>query len=434
MQEQSLASWPIQSTNENHPKIYEPKMNPRFTNNATNSQAAELVTEPCHLEGFPSLAHFIGRDTDAAIFRCFHELGARNLLYLQSTLNELEIELRKLDPDDLDKRSRIAGLKISAREYRALKTAAGARDNIACQGDDSSGGFTAVQTSFKAPPERSLSAFKRFFSRQDGNILLGDDENLFGVLDHPTDLISLDPSDNDRLNRFLRYTCGYCLRPPFSAVYFSSEPCSAYRLCMIGLGDTIGDGGVVYIAVCDCGGSSDKCKESGTVWFYGCVCGGVSGMGVVQLELDGPKGPAIDASLFNDRRSDATKLYIYTPLQYKATYLKYEARYGLEGEVVQTITDILGELPDIVVGPYRALNFKIQAEKDELGTNARGAALFQYDPDSDGKGRKQWRLIIEKKYASGDKRKVEVPGLGQENRKMLNYRTRTSSCAYNHIF
>ncbi|KAG4437976.1 hypothetical protein IFR05_006557 [Cadophora sp. M221] len=81
-----------------------------------------------HLEGFPSLAHFISKDADAAIFRSFSELGARNLLYLQSNLNELEIELKRVDREDFDNRSRIAGLKISAREYRCLKTAGGTQE------------------------------------------------------------------------------------------------------------------------------------------------------------------------------------------------------------------------------------------------------------------------------------------------------------------
>jgi lysylphosphatidylglycerol synthetase-like protein (DUF2156 family) len=38
---------------------------------------------------------------------------------------------------------------------------------------------------------------------------LGDDE---GLLDEPADLVALSPSEDDRLNSFLRYTCGYCFR------------------------------------------------------------------------------------------------------------------------------------------------------------------------------------------------------------------------------
>ena len=55
---------------------------------------------PARLEGYPSLAQFIARDGDAAIFRKYTLLSARNLLYLQSELHELEEQLRQLDRED----------------------------------------------------------------------------------------------------------------------------------------------------------------------------------------------------------------------------------------------------------------------------------------------------------------------------------------------
>ena len=55
---------------------------------------------PARLEGYPSLAQFIARDGDAAIFRKYAQLSARNLLYLQSELYELEEQLRQLDRED----------------------------------------------------------------------------------------------------------------------------------------------------------------------------------------------------------------------------------------------------------------------------------------------------------------------------------------------
>jgi hypothetical protein len=44
------------------------------------------------LDGFPSLAQFISSDPDrtSLVFRRFDNLAARNLLYLQSELAELE--------------------------------------------------------------------------------------------------------------------------------------------------------------------------------------------------------------------------------------------------------------------------------------------------------------------------------------------------------
>ena len=55
---------------------------------------------PSMLEGFPSFAQFIARDGDAAIFRKYAHLGARNLLYLQSELHHLDRQLRQLDGED----------------------------------------------------------------------------------------------------------------------------------------------------------------------------------------------------------------------------------------------------------------------------------------------------------------------------------------------
>lgn len=111
-----------------------------------DSPGESFATESRHLEGFPSLAHFISKDADASIFRSFGELGARNLLYLQSHLNELDIQLKRLDREDFDNRSRIAGLKISAREYRCLKTAGGICENTGTHEENASGANVGATT------------------------------------------------------------------------------------------------------------------------------------------------------------------------------------------------------------------------------------------------------------------------------------------------
>jgi hypothetical protein len=89
------------------------------------------------LEGFPSLAQFINEDHDAAIFRTFGELGARNLLYLQSNVNDLSIQLKKLDEEDVKNAPGNPGLRTSARQYRSLKAGAG-RETSQKAGADSS--------------------------------------------------------------------------------------------------------------------------------------------------------------------------------------------------------------------------------------------------------------------------------------------------------
>jgi hypothetical protein len=52
------------------------------------------------LKGYPTLAAFIARDQDAAIYRKYESLSARNLLYLSSEIHELEGQLKVLDEAD----------------------------------------------------------------------------------------------------------------------------------------------------------------------------------------------------------------------------------------------------------------------------------------------------------------------------------------------
>ena len=59
-----------------------------------------MSTAPCHLEGYPTFAAFIAKDKDAAIYRRFENLSARNLLYLQSELHDLERQLEVIDRED----------------------------------------------------------------------------------------------------------------------------------------------------------------------------------------------------------------------------------------------------------------------------------------------------------------------------------------------
>ena len=58
------------------------------------------TSRPARLKGYPSFAQFIARDSDAAIYRKYSHLSARNLLYLQSDLHALEEQLQQLDRED----------------------------------------------------------------------------------------------------------------------------------------------------------------------------------------------------------------------------------------------------------------------------------------------------------------------------------------------
>jgi Family of unknown function (DUF6594) len=56
-----------------------------------------IVSASSTLRGYPSFAAFIEQDPDAAIYRKFEHLSARNLLYQQSELHALQLQLRELD-------------------------------------------------------------------------------------------------------------------------------------------------------------------------------------------------------------------------------------------------------------------------------------------------------------------------------------------------
>lgn len=62
--------------------------------------AIPSTQRPTRLEGYPSFAQFIATDSDAAIYRKYSHLSARNLLYLQSELHELQERLQNLDRED----------------------------------------------------------------------------------------------------------------------------------------------------------------------------------------------------------------------------------------------------------------------------------------------------------------------------------------------
>jgi hypothetical protein len=74
--------------------------------------------------GFPAIAHFIAQDDDAAIFRRFDSLGARNLLYLQSNLNTLEAKLLTFDQEDVVAGPGNPELRLSIRAYDTLRAVA----------------------------------------------------------------------------------------------------------------------------------------------------------------------------------------------------------------------------------------------------------------------------------------------------------------------
>lgn len=74
-----------------------------------------------YIQGFPSLANFIASDRDhsAFIFKRFDRLSARNLLYLQSELAELESLQNEYDREDYH--STNLGAKDGRRDWAVFK-------------------------------------------------------------------------------------------------------------------------------------------------------------------------------------------------------------------------------------------------------------------------------------------------------------------------
>ncbi|PVH69244.1 hypothetical protein DL98DRAFT_439446 [Cadophora sp. DSE1049] len=179
--------------------------------------------------GFPAIAHFIAQDDDAAIFRRFDSLGARNLLYLQSNLNELEAKLLVFDQDDVVAGEGNPDFRLSIRAYDTLKAAAERhrshdgkaheRVELHKQIKDAMREYrdALIQErevrAFKKPARLPLSIFEREFNRE-GNRLLGYDQKL---LEERQDLLTLKTSEDDRLNRLLRYAC-YIMSVTFSGI------------------------------------------------------------------------------------------------------------------------------------------------------------------------------------------------------------------------
>ncbi|KAL8706383.1 MAG: hypothetical protein Q9201_000528 [Fulgogasparrea decipioides] len=190
------------------------------------------------LEGYPSFAHFIARDSDAAIYRKYSHLSARNLLYLQSELHELEERLKNLDKEDgkdthneqaqkaarnwnyySDPRNERAcqhralqkGIREKIKEYRMLYLIM-IREREAetnCCVLDEAILLESRILALNSPSSRTLHAFKRWFNLNSMPKLWGRDQHLF---DDEQDLVALAPVDNDRLNLFLRTYFGWFFR------------------------------------------------------------------------------------------------------------------------------------------------------------------------------------------------------------------------------
>ncbi|KAH8744803.1 hypothetical protein BGZ57DRAFT_281100 [Hyaloscypha finlandica] len=225
------------------------------------------VPDPKRLDGFPTLSCFMGADQDATIFQRFDRLSARNLLYLQSNLNELQARLDDLDQLDAEAGVQDAGARLSAKAYSDLKAKARWYQEDRERGSSvlqqevtgtmvqnredeiGAGAFGRVELhrqireamrdyrealiqarevmNFAVPSNRALETLQRYFwTPRDKSILIGCDANM---LSERHDLVTLVQSNDDRLSRILRKMFGRCFRDrrrnpqPDLGIYYFSE-------------------------------------------------------------------------------------------------------------------------------------------------------------------------------------------------------------------
>lgn len=74
--------------------------------------------------GYGLVSHLISSDADLNILRRFTALNARNILYLQSELAELEVQLAELD-EDCNDRAKGNDVWARPRSWTAVKKAGG---------------------------------------------------------------------------------------------------------------------------------------------------------------------------------------------------------------------------------------------------------------------------------------------------------------------
>ncbi|KAK5456261.1 hypothetical protein LTS15_005580 [Exophiala xenobiotica] len=177
-----------------------------------------------YISGFQDLASFISSDIDgdATIFRRFETLSARNLLYLQSEMAELEALQARYDQEDAEEASKEgsgwstirscgkAGMRSSEKPtHRVLRpettSRSGWREALLME---------STILSLRRPSKQAHDAFIRtFWNERDGQriqpALIGRSENLY---DQREELLTLKRGHEDRLTSFLRRYCSRLFR------------------------------------------------------------------------------------------------------------------------------------------------------------------------------------------------------------------------------
>jgi len=193
---------------------------PPFRTGDADMSTSNIDTEARthNLSGYPSLAHFIASDRDRTtlIYKRYDGLAARNLLYLQSELAELQAKQRAFDQEDL---TSSLSTKQCARNYSDFEKAVQADETkqkdrwklmkdirVTLKEYREALLFESTLATLPRPPKSVLRAFQmEFYNRSDGKgepfPTLGG--HSAGIYDDIDDLVALRVQDDqDRLTTF----------------------------------------------------------------------------------------------------------------------------------------------------------------------------------------------------------------------------------------
>jgi hypothetical protein len=175
-----------------------------------------------YLKGYPSLAAFIASDKDKStvIYRRFDRLSARNLLYLQSELAELEAKQDTFDAEDLRASTEEKGVASNwlafkaraaedgnEREKERMQLVREIREKIKEYREAILLESTLV--GLKSPSRRTWTAMRNtFYNTDSGEEYPTLGGNSAGLYDDRNDLMALRVgTEEDRLTAFMRYSC-----------------------------------------------------------------------------------------------------------------------------------------------------------------------------------------------------------------------------------
>jgi hypothetical protein len=206
--------------------------------------SVDVESKPHHLSGFPSLANFIASDRDRTtlIYKRFDELAARNLLYLQSELAELQSKQRAFDQEDL---AADQDTKQCARNFSDFKNAQESNDQRQKERWELTKQvretlkeyreallFESTLVTLPSPTKSVLRAFqKEYYNEGDKTCepfpTLGGSSA--GIYDDIDDLVALRVQDDqDRLTRFAKEHLAFMF-PVSDEVRTKNERCSCRK-------------------------------------------------------------------------------------------------------------------------------------------------------------------------------------------------------------